>query len=126
MRLARVSGTRGPRIAALLTALGYFGFSYYEQDVDRLRAVAIDNGSGCVVPSLQTTADGSYAPLSRPLFFYVKRASPARPEMQAFFRFTFTQIDDIVRTVDYVPLPGAEYDAGRATLEALLAATPTS
>jgi phosphate transport system substrate-binding protein len=111
-------------VASQRNALGYFGFSYYEQHSDRLRAVAIDSGSGCVMPDLQTIADGSYAPLSRPLYLYVSRASLARPEVQAFLHFTLADIEDIVRTVAYVPLPAADYDDDRAELDAALAATP--
>lgn len=106
-------------VASQQNAMGYFGFAYYEQDLDRLRAVAIDNGDGCVLPSVETIADGSYAPLARPLFLYVNRASLERPEVQAFLHFTFDHIEDIVRTVQYVPLPEADYVADRAALEAL-------
>ena len=107
-------------VAVQPNALGYFGFSYYEQNLDRLRAVAIDNGNGCVLPSVETIADGSYAPLSRPLYLYVNRASLERSEVQAFLRFTLEHVEDIVRTVQYVPLPEAEYIADRHALELLL------
>lgn len=113
-------------VAVQPNALGYFGFAYYEQNLDRLRAVAIDNGDGCILPSAQTIADGSYAPLSRPLFLYVNRASLARPEMQAFMQVTFDQIADIVSSVQYVPLPDDEYVADREALEALLSSTRAS
>ena len=59
-------------------ALGYFGFSYYEQNQDTVKAVAVDNGSGCVTPSVKTAQDGTYAPLSRPLFVYAKKSSLER------------------------------------------------
>ena len=52
------------------TGLGYFGFSYYEQNMDGLNLVSVDGGDGCVAPSAETIQDGSYAPLSRPLFMY--------------------------------------------------------
>ena len=107
-------------VASQQNALGYFGFAYYEQNLDRLRAVAIDSGNGCTLPSAQTIADGSYAPLSRPLYLYVNTASLARPEVQAFLRFAFDHVEDIVRTVQYVPLPEADYAADRAALDTLL------
>ena len=106
-------------VASQQNAMGYFGFAYYEQDIDRLRAVAIDNGNGCVLPSAETIASGSYAPLSRPLYLYVNRASLERPEAQAFLHFTFDHIEDIVRTVQYVPLTEAVYAADRDSLETL-------
>ena len=52
--------------------LGYFGFSYYEENQDTLKALEIDGGDGCVAPSVETAQDGTYTPLSRPLFVYVK------------------------------------------------------
>ncbi len=61
--------------------LGYFGFSYYEQNQDKLKAVEIDGGDGCVAPSAETAQDGTYTPLSRPLFIYAKKESLERPEV---------------------------------------------
>lgn len=74
-----VSGSRG--------GLGYFGYTYYEENADRLRAVSIDSGSGCVSPSAESAQDGRYSPLSRPLFVYVSVAALNRPEVQSFFDF---------------------------------------
>ena len=70
-----VSGDKG--------GLGYFGFSYYEDNVDKLNLVQVDAGSGCVAPSKETIQDGTYKPLSRPLFMYAEHGeSIARPEVQ--------------------------------------------
>lgn len=63
-------------VASQPNALGYFGFAYYEQDAERLRAVAVDDGAGCVLPTPETIADGTYAPLSRPLFIYGEPGKP--------------------------------------------------
>ena len=68
-------------------AFGYFGYAYYVENEDSLNAVAVDNGEGCVAPSEETIQDGTYAPLSRPLYIYVSEASLARPEVQAFAAF---------------------------------------
>ena len=111
-------------VASQQGALGYFGFSYYEADADRLRALAIDSGAGCVEPSLESIADGSYAPLSRPLFLYVNTERLARPEVREFLRFAFSQMHDVVVTVGYVPLPAPEYDENNARLDALLEGQP--
>lgn len=106
-------------VASQQGALGYFGFSYYEADADRLRPVAIDAGAGCVLPTLETIADGSYAPLARPLFLYVNTARLERPEVREFLLFAFSQMHDVVETVGYVPLPEPEYDENLARLTAL-------
>jgi phosphate transport system substrate-binding protein len=66
-------------VAAEPNALGYFGYAYYQAYQDQLKAVAVDSGKGCVLPSAATVADGTYQPLSRPLFVYVNLAAAARP-----------------------------------------------
>ena len=110
-------------VASQTNALGYFGYAYYAADAGRLRALAIDAGNGCVAPSPETIADGSYAPLSRPLYLYVNTASLTRPEVQEFLRFAIDQTEDIVQTVGYVPLPAADYAANRAQVEAVTQAS---
>lgn len=77
-------------VAAEPNALGYFGYAYYQANREQLKVVAVDNGHGCVTPSAQTVADGSYQPLTRPLFVYVNVAAAARPEVRAFIRFQLT------------------------------------
>jgi phosphate transport system substrate-binding protein len=93
-------------VAAEPNALGYFGYAYYQANRDQLKVVAVDNGHGCIYPSAQTVADGTYQPLSRPRFLYVNRASAARPEVKAFTRFYLApESTKYVTTVGYVPLP---------------------
>src|SRR5690606_16749322 len=65
-------------------AMGFFGLAYYEENKDKLKLVAVDNGSGAVLPSPQTVEDGTYAPLSRPIFIYVNSEAAKRPEVVAF------------------------------------------
>jgi phosphate transport system substrate-binding protein len=113
-------------VASQPNALGYFGFAYFQENAERLRAVAVNGGAGCVLPTAETIADGSYAPLSRPLFIYVNVERLARPEVREFLRFTIDQADDIVGTVGYVPLPAADYAANREQLAAILAEVPSS
>jgi len=84
--------------------MGYFGFTYYEENADALKALEIDNGDGCVAPSLETAQDGSYAPLSRPLFIYLSDKAAERPEVSDFVNFYIENIDDIVTEAQYVPL----------------------
>ncbi|MBI3287833.1 MAG: PstS family phosphate ABC transporter substrate-binding protein [Chloroflexi bacterium] len=107
-------------IAGDAQALGYFGFAYYEQNSSRLQLVAIDGGRGCMLPSRETILNGSYMPLSRPLYIYVKVASLARPEVAEFVRFYVQNATTLVPQVGYVELPQAEYDAGLRALEEAL------
>lgn len=95
-------------VAAEPNALGYFGYAYYQANRSQLKVLAVDNGHGCVLPSAQTVADGTYQPLSRPLFLYIAQAAAARPEISAFTRF-FLSPDSTkyVTKVGYVPLPTA-------------------
>ena len=99
-----VQGVEGDR-----QSLGYFGFAYYFENRTRVKAVPIDNGTGCVLPDENTIMTGQYAPLSRPLFLYVKRASLARPEVAAFVRYYLEHAPTIVPQVGYVALTPAQY-----------------
>lgn len=109
-----VSGSTG--------GIGYFGFSYLEENLDRVKPVAIDGGAGCVEPSIETVADGSYTPLSRPLFIYIRNDAAARPEVKAFAEFFVTNQDSIVSEALFVPLTEEQKTGEQAPeLEALLA-----
>ncbi|MEM2786369.1 MAG: substrate-binding domain-containing protein, partial [Candidatus Nitrosotenuis sp.] len=100
-------------------ALGYFGYAYYEENVDKLKLVAIDGGGGPVAPSPETINNGSYAPLSRPLFIYVSVAAAARPEVQAFVQYILSvEGSKLVRQVGYIGLPSEAYDLVRKRFEA--------
>nr|WP_308206679.1 PstS family phosphate ABC transporter substrate-binding protein [Actinoplanes hotanensis] len=91
-----VTGSKG--------GLGYFGFTYYEENADKLKLVKVDGGGGCVEPSVATAQDGSYKPLSRPLFVYVSGASLAKPQVKDFVDFYIQNIDEVVKEAKYVPL----------------------
>jgi len=84
--------------------MGYFGFTYFEENADSLKALEVDAGDGCVAPSLETAQDGSYTPLSRPLFIYLSDKAAERPEVTDFVDFYIENIDDIVTEAQYVPL----------------------
>lgn len=100
-------------------ALGYFGMAYYLENQDKLKAVAIDSGAGCVAPSFETVADGTYKPLSRPLYIYVSNAALARPAVYEFVKFYLTNAPQLVTETDYVPVEQTIYDADLATLESM-------
>ncbi len=94
-------------------AMGYFGFSYYEENQDTVKAVEIDNGEGCVAPSAEAVIDGSYAPLGRQLFIYPSVESLERPEMEEFVRYYIQNIDTVVEAAGFIPLS----DEQKAELE---------
>jgi phosphate transport system substrate-binding protein len=85
-------------------ALGYFGFTYYEENQDTLKALQIDSGNGCVEPSAETAQAGEYTPLARPLFIYVKNESLERPEVEAFLRFYLENLDQVAEAARYIAL----------------------
>jgi len=86
-------------------ALGYFGFSYYVENQNKLKAVPIDAGKGPVTPSAKTVEDGTYQPLSRPIFIYVSKKSMDKPEVREFVEFYLKNAPTLVKQVKYVPLP---------------------
>jgi phosphate transport system substrate-binding protein len=97
--------------------MGYFGFTYYEENQATLKALEVDSGDGCVAPSVETAQDGSYTPLSRPLFVYVKTESLARPEVK---EFVATMIDDAVAIAEeakFVPLTDEQVEKARGDFE---------
>jgi len=91
-------------------ALGYFGFAYYIENQGKLKAVAIDKGKGAILPSAKTVEDGTYQPLSRPIFIYVsKKAYDAKSELKEFVEYYLKQGPQLIRQVKYVPLPQSAY-----------------
>lgn len=99
-------------------ATGYFGYTYFEENAERLTAVEVDGGAGCVAPSAETVQDGTYVPLARSLYIYVNNESFARPEVAEFVNFYVDQIDPITEAAQYVGLN----DEQKSELEAAVAA----
>lgn len=91
-----VSGSNG--------GMGYFGLSYYEENKDELKVLKIDDGDGCVAPTSKTVQDGSYKPLSRPLFIYPKASSLDKPEVEGFVEFYVENSAEIAEKAQFVPL----------------------
>jgi len=94
--------------------LGYFGYSYFDANQDRLKAVPIvaKKGAPAVTPSFETIKDGTYQPLARPLFLYVNATAAAfKPEVKAFVNFYLANAPKLVKEVKYIPLPANEYAA---------------
>ena len=85
-------------------AMGYFGLSYAQQNPDAVKPVEIDGGDGCVAPSAETVQDGSYKPLSRPLFIYPSAEALQRPEVKAFVEFYLENQQQITEQALFVPM----------------------
>ena len=91
-------------------ALGYFGFAYYVENKDKLKAVPIVNEKGkAVLPSLEAVEKGDYSPLARPIFIYVSTRSLAKPEVREFVQYYMTHGGELAKEVKYVPLPASAY-----------------
>jgi phosphate transport system substrate-binding protein len=104
-----VGGTKG--------ALGYFGYTYYEENTGTLKALQIDSGSGCVAPSAETAQDGTYAPLARPLFIYVNNKSYAdKAQVKEYVDFYIDNLSDIASAAKFIPLNDEQYAATKDAL----------
>jgi phosphate transport system substrate-binding protein len=105
-------------IAGDKNSLGYFGYAYFEENADKLKLVPIDNGDGkAVAPSADTIKDGSYKPLSRPLFIYVNKASLQKPEVKEFVKFYLEKAPELVQSVFYVPMTDDKYKESLGKLQ---------
>jgi phosphate transport system substrate-binding protein len=98
-------------IARDVNAIGYFGYAYYEENVDKLKAVPIVAAPGkpAIGPSPETVINGTYQPLARPIFIYINAAAYDRPEVRQFVDFYMKNADKLIREVKYVPLPAKAY-----------------
>ncbi|MGQ0482825.1 MAG: PstS family phosphate ABC transporter substrate-binding protein [Pseudonocardia sp.] len=109
-----VQGVSGSR-----TALGYFGFTFFEENQDTLKAVEINGGNGCVAPSAQAVQDGTYKPLGRPLFVYASDAGLKKPQVVSFLDFYLAQNEQIVKAAKYIPMTPEQVKKAQADLAAL-------
>ncbi len=111
-----VTGVAGSRYA-----IGFFGYAYFVENADKLAALEIDGGTGCVAPTDATINDNSYAPLSRPLFIYPDVAkAKTRPELRAFIDFYLENTAILSAEVGYVALPDAMLQAQKDAWAAAL------
>jgi phosphate transport system substrate-binding protein len=113
-----VAGSKG--------GMAYFGLSYYEQNTDKLKLLAIDNGSGPVMPSRETVQSGEYTPLSRPLLIYPSVSALQRPEMAAFMQFYLDNADSIAEQALFVPITAEQKAASQAALDEIVGAASPS
>ena len=107
-----VTGTPG--------AMGYFGYSYYEQNSDSLTAVAVDSGSGCVAPSAETAQDGTYSPLARPLFIYVNNKSYSdKAQVATYVDFYIDNLAAITEAAQFIGLNDEQLSETQSALDGL-------
>ncbi len=101
-------------------ALGYFGLSYLEENLDVIKGVEIDGGAGCVAPSVETVQDGSYTPLARPLFIYVSNASyTEKPAVKAFVDYYVENAVPVAEAALFVPLTADQVTVAQEELATL-------
>jgi phosphate transport system substrate-binding protein len=96
--------------------LGYFGFSYYEQNADKLNLIGVDGGDGCVKPSTEAIQSGDYTPLSRPIFMYPSEKALERPEVRAFMDYVVENYDAIAEAAAIVPMSAEQADKATTDL----------
>src|ERR671912_638256 len=98
------------------TQLSLFGFSYYEQNQDKLNLIGVDGGDGCVKPSTESIQDGSYTPLGRPLFMYPSAKAIKRPEVKAFMDYVVENYQPIAEASQIVPMSQSQADKAKSAL----------
>ncbi|HEX6981785.1 MAG TPA: PstS family phosphate ABC transporter substrate-binding protein [Balneolaceae bacterium] len=107
-------------------ALGFFGLAYYEENADQLRLIGVDNGEGPPVkPTVQTISNGTYAPLSRPLFIYVSEEAAKKESVQKFINFYLNRAPKLVKQIGYVPMPDSAYQAQKQKFEQFVSQVET-
>lgn len=99
-------------------ALGFFGYAYYIENKESLKIVPVDGGSGPVVPTAQTINEGTYSPLSRPVFIYLNAESLSRPEVRSFVDFYIDNAGAIASEVGYIALPTEMYETSKNAVRA--------
>ena len=98
-------------------AMGYFGLSYYLENQDQIKALGIDAGEGAVTPSTETVIDGSYSPLSRPIYIYVNKDAAQQPHVAEFIEFYLTNAESLVPETGSVPLTAEAYQDAMARFQ---------
>ena len=96
-------------VASDKNGLGFFGFAYYVENQKKVKAVAVDGGQGGIIPSTKTVEDGSYQPLSRPIFIYVNIKAAEKPEVKELIEFYMKNAETLVKEVKFFPLPAQAY-----------------
>ena len=98
-------------------SLGFFGLAYYTENKDKLKLIGVNNGEEVVKPTIETVSNGSYKPLSRPLFIYVNSTSVKQPEVIEFVNFYIDNAGELSKDVGYIPLPTENYEKGKESFK---------
>jgi phosphate transport system substrate-binding protein len=104
--------------------LGFFGLAYYEENQDKLKLVPVNNGESAVLPSVETVKNGTYKPLSRPVFIYVTNSAAKRTEVEQFVKFYLENASVLVPDVGYIPLSDEEYERELSTFSSFVSPAP--
>jgi phosphate transport system substrate-binding protein len=99
--------------------MGYFGFSFFEENQDQLKALEIDGGDGCVAPAVETVQDASYTPLGRPLFMYPSAAALESEVVREFVTFYVENQDTITEAAGFIPMTEEQTSASQEKVESL-------
>ncbi|TYP95260.1 phosphate ABC transporter substrate-binding protein, PhoT family [Fodinibius salinus] len=109
------------------SALGFFGLAFYEENMDKLKLVPIENENGKKVkPSMKTVSNDTYSPLSRPLFIYVNKEAAKRKPVQDFVNFYLSNAGKLAKQIGYVPMPDSAYQAQKEKFKAFYSQSDTT
>lgn len=97
-------------------AWGFFGFAYFQENAEQVKAIEYDAGEGCVAPSIETAQDGSYK-MTRPLYVYVKTETLERPEVESFVTYYLDNVNSLIEDVGYIAIPDDELEAAKTALQ---------
>jgi phosphate transport system substrate-binding protein len=93
--------------------MGYFGYSFYQENEGALKALEVDGGKGCVAPSAETAQNDEYVPLSRPLFIYPSAEALEEPQVKAFVDYYLDNVNEIAESVGFIPLTEEQLEASK-------------
>jgi phosphate transport system substrate-binding protein len=93
--------------------MGYFGYSFYTENEDTLKALEVDGGKGCVAPSAETAQNDEYVPLSRPLLIYPSAAALEKPEVKAFVNYYLDNVNAVAESVGFIPLTEEQLETSK-------------
>jgi phosphate transport system substrate-binding protein len=111
---ATVTGVAGAK-----GGMGYFGYSFFKENEDKVKALEVDSGNGCVAPSPETAQDGSYTPLSRPLFVYPSGKALEDETVDAFLQFYLDNINQVAELVGFIPLTDEQLQQSQDKLDSI-------
>ena len=106
--------------------MGYFGFSFLQENEGKIKGLQVDSGDGCVAPSVETVQDGTYTPLARPLFIYPSADALAKPEFDAFMEYYLANVNSVSEQVGFIGLTEEQMTQNQQKLEKLISANSGS